>query len=89
MPPAPRVAVNVVHRGMGSIWVGGDIDRLPLPVDVGQALVDYLRHGRADTSSRAVFVRARAPFTAMAPSSLSCVVARAARRAGLGTVHAA
>ena len=47
----------------------------------------YLRHGRPDTSSRAAFVRAYAPFTAMAPSSLSCIVARAARRAGLGTVH--
>jgi hypothetical protein len=31
---------------------GGRIDRLPLPVDVGQALVDYLRHGRPDTSLR-------------------------------------
>ena len=67
---------------------GGRIDRLPVPVDVGQALVDYLRHGRPDTSSRAVFVRARAPFTAMASSSLSCIVARAARRVGLGMVHA-
>lgn len=66
---------------------GGHTDRLPLPVDVGQALVDYLRHGRPDTSARAVFVRARAPFTAMAPCSLSCIVARAARRAGLGKVH--
>ena len=67
---------------------GGRSDRLPLPVDVGQALVDYLRHGRPDTQSRAVFVRAYAPFTALARSSLSCIVARAARRAGLGTVHA-
>jgi integrase/recombinase XerD len=67
---------------------GGRIDRLPLPVDVGQALVDYLRHGRPDTSSRAVFVRAYAPFTTLGRSGLSCIVARAARRAGLGTVHA-
>jgi integrase/recombinase XerD len=67
---------------------GGRIDRLPLPVDVGQALVDYLRHGRPDTPSRAVFVRAYAPFTALGRSGLSCIVARAARRAGLGTVHA-
>ena len=67
---------------------GGHTDRLPLPADVGQALADYLRHGRPDTSARAVFVRAHAPLTAMAPSSLSCIVARAARRAGLGTVHA-
>jgi integrase/recombinase XerD len=67
---------------------GGRTDRLPLPVDVGQALVDYLRHGRPDTSSRAVFVRAYAPFTALGRSGLSCIVARAARRAGLGIVHA-
>lgn len=67
---------------------GGRIDRLPLPVDVGQALVDYLRHARPHTSSRAVFVRACAPLTALGRSGLSCIVARAARRAGLGTVHA-
>jgi integrase/recombinase XerD len=35
-----------------------------------------------------VFVRAVAPFTELAPSGVSCIVARAAQRAGLGTVHA-
>jgi len=67
---------------------GNRIDRLPLPVDVGRALVEYLHHGRPQTPSRAVFVRAVAPFTELSPSSASCIVARAARRAGLGTVHA-
>lgn len=67
---------------------GNRIDRLPLPVDVGQALVAYLRDGRPRASGRTVFVRAVAPFTALAPSGVSCIVARAARRAGLGTVHA-
>ena len=67
---------------------GNRIDRLPLPVDVGQAIVDYLRDGRPQTTARTVFVRAVAPHTALAPSGLSCIVARAARRAGLGTVHA-
>jgi integrase/recombinase XerD len=66
---------------------GGRVDRMPLPVDVGQALVDYLRGGRPDTGARTVFVRAVAPFTPLRPSSVSCIVARAARRAGLGTVH--
>ena len=66
---------------------GNRVDRLPLPVDVGEALVDYLRLGRPATPARTVFVRARAPFTVLAPSSASCIVARAARRAGLGTVH--
>jgi integrase/recombinase XerD len=75
-------AGTVMVRGKG-----GRIDRMPLPADVGQALVDYLRGGRPDTPARAVFVRALAPFTALDRTSISCIVARAARRAGLGTVH--
>jgi site-specific recombinase XerD len=66
---------------------GGRIDRMPLPVDAGQVLVDYLLHGRPDAPARTVFVRARAAFTPLQSSSVSCIVARAARRAGLGTVH--
>jgi integrase/recombinase XerD len=60
---------------------------MPLPTDVGEALVLYLRSGRPATLERTVFVRAVAPFTPLGPSSVSCIVARAARRAGLGTVH--
>jgi site-specific recombinase XerD len=74
----------------GSVTVrgkGNRSDRLPLPVDVGDAVVDYLRSGRPDTSARTVFVRARAPYTALHSTSISCIVARAAQRAGLGTVH--
>lgn len=66
---------------------GGRVDRMPLPIDVGEALVDYLRRGRPATSERTVFVRAVAPFTPLGSSSVSCIVGRAARRAGLGTVH--
>ena len=88
---ATAVMLDHIDWETGTLMIrgkGGRNDRLPLPVDVGQALVDYLRQGRPDTSSRAVFVRAHAPFTAMTRSGLSCVVARAARRAGMGTVHA-
>jgi integrase/recombinase XerD len=73
----------------GTVTIRGKssrIDRMPLPVDAGQVLVDYLRGGRPDTQARTVFVRARAPFTPLRPSSVSCIVARAADRAGLGTV---
>jgi site-specific recombinase XerD len=65
----------------------GRIDSMPLPVDAGEALVAYLRAGRPATSQRAVFVRLNAPFTALGRSSVSMIVGRAARRAGLGTVH--
>jgi integrase/recombinase XerD len=79
-----------VHWVGGTVLVrgkGGRVDRMPLPADVGQALVGYLRGGRPATSARTVFVRAVAPFTPLGPSSVSCIVGRAARRAGLGTVH--
>lgn len=77
-------------------WPGGTItvrgksgrtDRMPLPADVGQALVAYLTAGRPAAGTRAVFVTATAPVTGLRPSSVSCVVGRAADRAGLGTVH--
>ncbi len=59
-------------------------DRLPLPADVGAALVDYLRHGRPDCDSRNVFIRSRAPQRALlGPSAVSCIVCRALRRAGI------
>ncbi|MDR3368924.1 site-specific integrase [Rhodoferax sp.] len=59
-------------------------DRLPLPADVGAALVDYLRHGRPDCTSRNVFIRSRAPLRALfGPSAVSCIVFRALRRAGI------
>jgi len=54
-----------------------------LRIDVGQAIVDYLSQGRQGTSSRAVFVRAVAPFTALARGCLTCIVARP-RRVGQG-----
>ncbi len=76
------VGGTVLVRGKG-----GRLDRMPLPVDVGEALVSYLRDGRPATRERTVFVRAVAPFTPLGSSSVSCIVGRAARRAGLGTVH--
>jgi integrase/recombinase XerD len=59
-------------------------DRLPMPADVGSALVDYLRHGRPACAVRNVFIRSRAPRRGLlGPSAVSCVVCRALRRAGI------
>jgi integrase len=43
----------------------GDHSRLPLFETVGEALIDYLRHGRPETDVREIFVRTRAPYVAM------------------------
>lgn len=67
---------------------GGNSDRLPIPQDVGTALVDYLRHARPACSSRRVFVRMRAPHRGFASSvAICCIVRRALERAGLNPAH--
>jgi integrase/recombinase XerD len=67
---------------------GQRTERLPLPADVGQAIVSYLTGWRPTTSARQVFVCVRAPHGAMSRNTVTNVVARAARRAGLGVIHA-
>jgi site-specific recombinase XerD len=64
-------------------------ERLPLPVDVGQALTAYIRRDRPRGAPvRTVFVTALAPHRAMGSGAVSKVVATAAQRAGLGLVRA-
>jgi len=68
---------------------GNRAERLPLPADVGEALVDYLRRGRpASAQGRTVFVRIKAPHRALTSGGVSQVVAAAGERAGLGLLHA-
>lgn len=59
-------------------------DILPLPIETGQALADYLRHERPATHHPAIFVRRQAgldrPITSTAISKL---IQRAGRRVGL------
>jgi integrase/recombinase XerD len=77
-------AGEIVVRGKGKC-----AERLPLPTDVGGAMVAYLHHSRpASAQGRMVFVRIKAPHRALSSQGVSQVVATAARRAGLGRVHA-
>ncbi len=72
-----------------AVGKGGRSERLPLPVDVGEAIVAYLRDGRPHrTLGGALFVRMLAPYCALSSSGISMVVISAARRAGLGQVAA-
>jgi site-specific recombinase XerD len=64
-------AGEIVHLILDDIlWETGELivrgksareERLPLPDDVGDALANYLRHGRPRCSSRRVFIRGKAP----------------------------
>ena len=77
-------AGELVVRGKGDRH-----ERMPLPVDVGEAIVAWLRDGRrAIDGCRNVFVRLRAPRRALTSGGVSQVVAAAAARAGLAPVTA-
>ena len=77
-------AGELVVRGKGA-----RCERLPLPTDVGEAIVGYLRDGRpASALDRSVFVRVRAPHHRLSPGAVTYVVEAAALRAGLGRIHA-
>ena len=63
---------------------GGGRTALPLPTDVGAAIAAYLQHGRPQSSSRRVFLRARAPIGGLrGPSAIGSIVRHALTRAGV------
>lgn len=74
-------------------WEGGVLtvhgkgprqEPLPLPQEVGEALVNYLRAGRPTCATRRLFVRLKAPYQGFASSVAICdVVRRALARAGI------
>jgi len=75
----------------GSIAVvgkGNQTASLPLPVEVGEAIAEYLRHGRPISSSRALFLRACAPIRGLgAGQTVATIVSAALKRAGIETRH--
>jgi integrase/recombinase XerD len=64
---------------------GGRRDRLPLPVDVGEALADYLRH-RPRSEQRAVFLQRREGEPPITRHTVNGLVRWASVRAGVGPV---
>jgi site-specific recombinase XerD len=72
-------AGEIVVRGKG-----GREERLPLPVDVGEAIVDYLRV-RPRRPERSLFLRVHAPLRGLTPDGIAEVVRAGSERAGLGS----
>ena len=91
-------ACEVAKLGLADIdWRAGELivrgkqdryERLPLPADVGDALVDYLRHGRPACEDPHVFVKARAPFGPLTggAGAIGMLVRAACERSGLEPV---
>jgi integrase/recombinase XerD len=67
---------------------GNRIDRLPLPVEVGEALAAYLTGGRPRCDAPTVFCTARAPYRRLSPAAVRAIMGHACRRAGLDRVGA-
>jgi site-specific recombinase XerD len=63
---------------------GGQRTALPVPADVGAAMVAYLRHGRPRSTSRRVFLRSKAPIRGfLSQCAIGSLVRHALQRAGI------
>jgi site-specific recombinase XerD len=86
-------AGEVAHLKLGDIdWRAAELtirgkghrtDRLPLPIDAGEAITVWLIRGRPQCRGSEVFVGIRAPHQALTSGGVSGVVRRACQRAGL------
>lgn len=74
---------EIVIRGKGNRQ-----ERLPLPCDVGEAVADYLREGRAPGADRGLFQRVNAPRGPLRAAAVGAVVHDACVRVGLPPVGA-
>jgi len=62
----------------------GQRSGLPLPAEVGQAIAAYLQHGRPHSTSRRVFLRAKAPIRGLrGASGIGSIVRHWLERAGV------
>jgi site-specific recombinase XerD len=71
---------EILVRGKGRA-----LSRLPLPVDIGEAVVAYLRRATRSKATRSAFVRCRAPFDAVTSAAIIAIAQRALRAAGIAT----
>jgi site-specific recombinase XerC len=88
---AAGLTLDDIDWAAGRLTVIGKGQRrlaLPLPADVGQALVGWLRVRPGDAQDRAVFVRLRAPIRGLSSAGISDIIVHLAERAELGVMHA-
>lgn len=89
-------SIEIARLELGDVdWRAGELvvrgkarrhDRLPLPVEVGEALVGYLSGGRNPADEVHLFLTGRAPRGPIRADLVGDVVERACRRAGLPRV---
>lgn len=85
------LCLDDIDWAVGRVRVVGKGQRrltLPLPADVGAALVDWLKVRPTSALDRSLFVRVRSPIRALTSPGISDVVKHRAEAAGLGVMHA-
>jgi len=81
------LTLDEIDWEQGSLGVrnkGGQRTRVPLPADVGQAMVEYLTTARPSCKDRHVFIRSIAPYRGYASPSISAFATQALARAQIG-----
>ena len=83
-----QLELSDVNWAQGCVSVRGKCgqrNELPLPAEVGKALVAYLRYGRPQSASRRVFLRGHAPFRGLGRTGVGSIVSYRIRRAKIDT----
>lgn len=63
----------------------GKLLELPLSTEIGEAIIDYLKYGRAESTLPEIFLLARTPFTAIADNAIGGIVRSCYISAGVDT----
>jgi site-specific recombinase XerD len=87
-----RLALDDIDWDQAQLRVrdkGGRESLLPLPVDVGAAIAEYLQHGRPRSEDRRLFLRSMAPIRGMLEGSdgVGSIVRYALDRAKVDAPH--
>jgi len=81
------IELDDIDWSLGQLSVrgkSGQRSELPLPAEVGKAIAAYLRHGRPDSASRRVFLRAKAPVRGFrSVCGIGSIVRHSLKRAGI------
>ena len=80
-----------IDWGSGELTVvgkGSRVERLPLPVEPGEAIAAWLTDGRPTCQTRSVFTTLRPPGRPLSSGAVGHVVGSACRRAGLARIGA-
>ncbi|MBI3552804.1 MAG: tyrosine-type recombinase/integrase [Elusimicrobia bacterium] len=86
-----NLTLDDIYWSQGELLVrgkGGRQDRLPLPQEVGEAIVSYLQRARPHSNSRRLFLNSRALHGPITGNAVSEIVRAAGERSGIAGLRA-